>query len=64
MKASNHEFVVGHALWRRVMRFKDKVAIVTGGAAGMGRSTALGFVNEAAFITGQTMAVDGGITMV
>ena len=46
------------------MRFKDKVAIVADGATGMGRSTALGFVNEAAFITGQAMAVAGGITMV
>jgi 2-hydroxycyclohexanecarboxyl-CoA dehydrogenase len=32
------------------MRFKDKVAIITGGAAGMGNAAALGFAKEGAFV--------------
>lgn len=32
------------------MRFKDKVAIITGGGSGMGKAAALGFVREGAFV--------------
>ena len=32
------------------MRFKDKVAIITGGTAGMGRAAALGFAREEASV--------------
>ena len=32
------------------MRFKDKVAVITGGTAGMGKATALGFAKEGACV--------------
>jgi 2-hydroxycyclohexanecarboxyl-CoA dehydrogenase len=35
---------------RGMMRFKDKVAVITGGASGMGEHAALGFVKEGASV--------------
>ena len=32
------------------MRFKDRVAIITGGTAGMGKAAALGFAREGACV--------------
>ena len=32
------------------MRFKDRDAIITGGTAGMGKATALGFAKEGASV--------------
>lgn len=56
------------------MIFKDKVAIVTGAAAGMGQATALLFAEKVAkaivfacdpeigFMTGSNIVCDGGMT--
>jgi NAD(P)-dependent dehydrogenase (short-subunit alcohol dehydrogenase family) len=42
------------------MRFRDKVAIVTGGAGGMGRDTAILFAAEGAKVVIGDVDVDGG----
>ena len=45
------------------MRFEKKVAIVTGGANGMGRSTAIAFAREGATVLVGDVADDAGATL-
>jgi NAD(P)-dependent dehydrogenase (short-subunit alcohol dehydrogenase family) len=46
-------------------QFSGKVALVTGGASGLGRVSAMAlakfFSDAAAFITGHSLVMDGGI---
>jgi NAD(P)-dependent dehydrogenase (short-subunit alcohol dehydrogenase family) len=42
------------------MRFQGKIAIVTGGASGIGKEVATRFVAEG-FITGVVLSVDRGV---
>jgi 2-hydroxycyclohexanecarboxyl-CoA dehydrogenase len=43
-----------------MMKLKDRVAIVTGG----GRAVVFFAFDDAEYITGQTLSVSGGLTMV
>lgn len=45
------------------MRFKNKVAIVTGGASGIGEATVIEFVKEGATVVIADIAVDSGVAL-
>jgi NADP-dependent 3-hydroxy acid dehydrogenase YdfG len=45
-------------------KLEGKIALVTGGNSGIGFATAKQFVNDASYVTGTELFVDGGITQV
>ena len=47
---------------REETRLRGRKAIVTGAAAGIGLETARRFADEAGWITGTALTIDGGLT--
>jgi hypothetical protein len=45
-------------------KLEAKIALVTGGNSGIGFATAKQFVNDASYVTGTELFVDGGIAQV
>src|SRR3990170_3933363 len=46
------------------MRLRDKIAIVTGGASGIGRAIVLGFAREGAYVVVADIDEEGGLRTV